>query len=287
MTRPTPELRKRLMLTELLAGRLVLRRLTPGKWQIEPPPAGQAGSAARALSRHADALLAEGRLMLVAGGRARLTDLGRLAAQARSSPQDLADQHRDTARLVLPDGTQTRVNLAESPLAWLASRKDIRGRSFLTASEVEAGERLRHDFTLAGLTPHVTARLGTPQDRHTGTGPSPAYSETVVAARQRISRACAALGPDLSGLLLDICGFLKGLQEVESARGWPVRTAKVVLKLGLAQLARHYGLSDIVQARNHSPMRHWGAADYRPFQDLSGSEGGVSADALDHGPQAV
>ncbi len=286
MARKTPDLRKKLILTDLLAGRCTLRRLSSGQWQCEPPPHAPNHSTLRALSRAADALLAEGKLMLVVGGRARLTDLGRLSAQ-KPKAGDLADQHRALSRTSLPDGHQPRINLAESPLQWLASRKDLQGRSFLSTCEVEAGERLRRDFTMAGLTPQITAKWTPPQDRGRGVAGAQTYSDTVVAARQRISRACTALGPDLSGLLLDICGFLKGLQEVESARGWPVRTAKVVLKLALAQLARHYGLSDTATGRAHQPMRQWGAADYRPVQDLSGCKGGVAADTLDHGPQTV
>ena len=48
-------------------------------------------------------------------------------------------------------------NLDESPLAWLARRKDKDGRPLISDAEFSAGEKLRADFWFAQMTPRVTA----------------------------------------------------------------------------------------------------------------------------------
>ena len=87
-------------------------------------------------------------------------------------------------------------------------------------------------------------------------------TDSALAARQRVDRAIRAVGPELAGVLIDVCCFLKGLEQVETERGWPVRSAKIVLKTALGALARHYAPPR--SACHGRPLLHWGAEDYRP-----------------------
>ena len=136
------------------------------------------------------------------------------------------------------------VSLGESPLGWLARRKNAEGKAFLTADEVEAGERLRADFERAQLGPTVTQdwrRFLTPGG--TGSGKSAqerAVDDGAEAARRRVMDALSELGPGLSDAALRTCCFLEGLESVEAQMSWSARSGKIVLKIALQRLAEYY-----------------------------------------------
>ena len=173
-------------------------------------------------------------------------------------------QHLKLARRQIRDESGfsgVTVDEAESPLAWLARRKGRDGRTLIEPVQLLAGERLRADFTRANLMPRITSNWSAA----VATGPrgaSPAtFTETVLGARQRVRAALDAVGPEFSGLLVDVCCFLKRLEEVERGRSWPPRSAKVVLQLGLDRLARHYGLHGEARGRDKAAVRTWLAED--------------------------
>lgn len=129
----------------------------------------------------------------------------------------------------------------ESPLARLATRKGADGQAWLSGPEAEAGERLRRDWTRGAMMPSVTQRWdGVPGGG--GRNGEADLSDAALDCRRRVQAALQAVGPELSGVLIDICCFLKGTEQVERERQWPVRSAKLLLKAGLGALARHYGL---------------------------------------------
>jgi len=181
-----------------------------------------------------------------------------------------AAQHQTRARVGLDDPLLGRVTVTrnedESPLARLRRSRGRDGEPLLGAAEFEAGERLRRDFTTGQMTPKVTSNWSGCSGRR-GRGNAGGMAEmndAVVAARQRVDRALRIVGPDFAGLLLDVCCFLKGIEEIERERGWPARSAKLVLRLALATLARHYGLGRTATGPTGGRTVRWGAADYRP-----------------------
>ena len=201
---------------------------------------------------------------LSAAGRAYLA---RIQAQRSSVDLDpFLAQHlpiaTDKARRA--DGASTvRMDQAESPLVWLARRKGRDQKPLIAAEQLLAGERLRADFTRAHLTPRMTANwdVAAPQSKRRANDSATMLADTAVAARQRVQHALKAAGPEFAGLLLDVCCFLKGLDDVERERRWPPRSAKIVLQLGLDRLARHYGLGSEARGCAKAEMRTWLAPD--------------------------
>lgn len=132
--------------------------------------------------------------------------------------------------------------LAESPLAALARRKDKAGNPFLTDDLVAVGEQLREDFELAQMGPRITQNweifltqgsgATPPRESLNGAGPA--------AAKARVSSALSDLGPGLGDIVLRCCCYLEGMELAEQHMGWSARSGKIVLRIGLQRLKRHY-----------------------------------------------
>jgi hypothetical protein len=214
------------------------------------------------------AVLVRKNIIRQVNGRLVLSAEGVALARRAEAPQDpFRAQHMDLGSVtVSTDGGAERVeaNLSESPLAQLARRRGRDGKPFLSENEVRAGERLREDFTRGRIMPRLGVNWSTPVAggrRGSGENGIADLTDAALAARQRVNRALEAVGPELAGVLVDVCCFLKGLERVESERGWPVRSAKVVLKTALAALSRHYEPQQPARRRS---ILHWGADGFRP-----------------------
>ena len=201
------------------------------------------------------ALIAEGAL---AGSAAECRANGSTRAWLKRAKLDhdaFAAQHRILAPTV--DGAQ--LNLAESPLARLASGD----AAFLARHHVETGERVRRLVERAQLLPRVTMSYSADRTASASHHKND-ITDMAADARRAVARIHALLPPDCASVVIDVCGFLKGLQEVERAHGWPRRSAKLVLRIGLEQLATAYGIGAAAIGPARGNPTGWMEPDARP-----------------------
>ena len=190
-----------------------------------------------------------------------ITTAGRAALKRMIDESDLARHAHQTglAEAAMPFANQHRVwddrqieeagaarkiryNLAESPLALLGRRRDKDGKPFLENDLIRAAERLREDFELAQIGPRVTQnweRFLTAGDRGSFRPDGP-QGEGPGRARDRVAAALRDLGPGLGDVALRVCCFLEGIETAEKRMGWAARSGKIVLRIALQRLRRHY-----------------------------------------------
>ena len=181
---------------------------------------------------------------ITAAGRSALRQLVEDEERRRQSG-DIADQHRlwGERTVMEADGPRRlRYNMAESPVGALGRRRDRDGKPFLEPDLVVAAERLREDFELAQMGPRVAQNW----DRFLSGGdrgsfqPDSGLAEGPGRARARVAAALQDLGPGLGDVALRCCCFLEGLEVAEKRMGWAARSGKIVLRIALMRLRRHY-----------------------------------------------
>jgi len=132
-------------------------------------------------------------------------------------------------------GRSVTVNLAESPLSWLAAR------GLVDARQCEAGERLRGDYERASIAASTTMRWSVQRvDGGGGDRLDPTMAQ--IAAKRRFDAALTEVGRGLCDILWRIVCAGERLPDAERALGWPSRSGRLVLTLALDRLADHYQL---------------------------------------------
>ncbi len=249
MSAPTPEQLKQ-------EARRVLRRLAAPRQSLFAKGAGFGvgrGSDSRisVTAAMVQAFAREGWIVADGPGRHVIAAAG-LDFLARESG-GFAAQHRQMQDQVLEERGESRrvaVNTAESPLARL------KARGLVDAVQFSAGEKLRRDFTLGQMTPRMGVNWEAPVVSGSRGAGADSISDIALAARQRLNRALAVLGPELADLLFDVCCHLMVLEIAEDSRGWAKRSGRVVLKIALDRLAEHYGMTVV---RRRGGLRAWSA----------------------------
>lgn len=171
----------------------------------------------------------------------RLTaeDENRASGFAEKRIDNDSDAGWDIATIEGEPQQQNRYHNTESPLVGLARRRDRDGELFLKRDLVAAGERLREDFELAQIGTNAVesweAFVAGDVVELRPEGPDGA-----VAARSRVKDALRDLGPGLGDIVLRCCCYLEGLEQTEKSMGWSARSGKIVLRIALQRLKRHY-----------------------------------------------
>lgn len=185
-----------------------------------------------------------GHLPVPAGAASRQPGFADAAAAFGAAPRVWGER---TVRDETGSARKVCYNLADSPLTALARRKDKSGAPFLLPGLVRVGERLREDFELAQMGEGIEMDWGgyllglTSAEQlmpEVLNGKIPSFGP--MAARARLVAALEDLGPGLRDVALRTCCLLEGLETCEAQLGWSARSGKVVLRIALQRLQRHY-----------------------------------------------
>ncbi len=169
------------------------------------------------------------------------TELGKLLAEAEMTAMGMAESQ--TPFLVDADGAgappvrAARFQATETPLALLARRRGKDGKLFLAPDLVAVGERMHEDFVLTGL---EHGRDETWDQFLCRAKARPPDAPQAARAQDRLVGALRDLGPGLGDAVLRCCCCLEGLELTEKRMGWSARSGKIVLRIALQRLKRHY-----------------------------------------------
>jgi hypothetical protein len=203
-------------------------------------------------------LAAQG-LVRLRGGTCLPTSESDAWLRRRLAGQDgFASQHR-----VLASGPEGSLrDLSADVLTRLARAT---GSGFLQPHHLAAGRRVCQWGMRAQLRQRVTmsydpAQIGGRRRNAAGAD----IADMAIEARQSLARLFRDLPRDCAEIIIDVCVFEKGLQTIESERGWPRRSAKLVLRIGLERLAERLGLAPAAVGHASGRINAWLDEGFQP-----------------------
>ena len=175
------------------------------------------------------------RYAITAAGRTALREMTESAEVVSAGFAEAPIAFEPRERVAPPP--DRRAYVSETPVLALARRRDKAGDPFLTDAQYHASERLREDYEIASLAPG-----GEPDVSSMMRG---AWRAGLLRGRpgeaaDRMALALSELGPGLGDMAIRCCCRLEGLETAERRLGWSARSGKIVLRIALDRLARHY-----------------------------------------------
>lgn len=243
--------RTRFIKALMRAGRAVIQ---DGKAVIEM----DAGVPVSLAETELPALEAQGLVRVKAGICTPTPDCASWLRRILAASDGFADQHR----LLTPGPEGSRCDLGNSPLDKLAHAT---GGNFLAPHQLAAGQKVCQWGARAQLRQRITMSYDPAQvgGRRQGAGAAD-ISDMAAEARKALGRLYRDLPRDCAETIVDVCVFEKGLQAIETERGWPRRSAKLVLRIGLDRLAASLGLSPEAVGQPSRRRHDWQDTGFQP-----------------------
>lgn len=132
-----------------------------------------------------------------------------------------------------------------------------RAPDFLDPHHREVAQRLGRLFERAQLRQRVTMSYDPSRVDHQGGIARGEIADSAADARRRLGRLAVALPMECWGVLVETCLYDKGLQQIETERGWPRRSAKLVLRIGLDHVATLLGIDADARGLDSAVGRTW------------------------------
>lgn len=133
----------------------------------------------------------------------------------------------------------------DAPLHVLARRQRTDGEPWLPPELIAAALRFRENWEIARIGGALTRDWGAliagrVSSGSGGTGHPSGLATRRLEAEQSLEAAIRALGPELAEtVLLGVCQE-QGMEDIEKRLAFPARSGKIVLRIALRMLARHY-----------------------------------------------
>jgi hypothetical protein len=141
--------------------------------------------------------------------------------------------------------TRTTRSVTRSPvLKRLANLCDAHGAPWLSADELRAAQVVRHYWEQSQIGLVRRSDLTAPPVASGARGAGNAVERAAAAridAGRKVTDALGTLATPVRRIVERVCFLEEGFETMERREKWPPRSAKLALKLGLAQLAAAFG----------------------------------------------
>lgn len=239
MSRERDRLRTEQLLRSILHGKaLIERQAIPGDWPAYPGGDRRKRPLFWVNSSDVAILLQDGVLLVTDRGVGLSGETRRRLLYGQSAREVV-----ETTEFI-PSGVErpVRRNVRGTVIGRLTRQTDRQGDAVLSDAQVTAAHRYTADLLRAGEGRVGSVDLSAP--KVDGTRSHDAAERAALSridGHQALQQARAAIGPDLTRLLNNICGANERLDAIERAEAWSRGTGLSVLKIALDLLVRHYG----------------------------------------------